>query len=99
MDYIKAQNVLPEHIVKIIQQYVDGGYIYIPRKEENHKAWGENSGTKESLKMRNNEIYIKYIEGMKIAELAKEYFLSEQSIRRVISKEKELFSRTLHKCL
>ncbi|CAH2213553.1 hypothetical protein [Tepidibacter aestuarii] len=39
MKYIKSQNVLPEEIVKIIQEYVDGEYLYVPRKNENRKAW------------------------------------------------------------
>lgn len=99
MNYVKAQNVLPEDIVKVIQQYVDGEFLYIPRKDGNHKSWGENSGTKESLKIRNNDIYRKYIDGMTIADLSKEYYLSDQSIRRVVSKEKKLFSKTLHSCL
>ncbi|WP_026895134.1 CD3324 family protein [Clostridiisalibacter paucivorans] len=90
MKYAKAQDVLPEKIVKIIQEYVDGKYLYVPRKKENHKAWGENSGIKNSLKIRNNEIYIKYIEGTTVDKLAQEYYLSEKSIRRIISQEKRL---------
>lgn len=90
MKYAKAQDVLPEKIVKIIQEYVDGKYLYVPRKKGNHKAWGENSGIKNSLKIRNNEIYIKYIEGTAVDKLAQEYYLSEKSIRRIISQEKRL---------
>ncbi|GAA0086466.1 CD3324 family protein [Clostridium sp. CTA-7] len=92
MKYIKAQDVLPEEIVKIIQEYVDGEYLYVPRKNDNHKAWGEKSGIKSSLKVRNNEIYKKYIAGTTINELTKEYYLSEKSIRRIISQEKLLCS-------
>lgn len=92
MKYAKAQDVLPEEIVKIIQEYVDGKYLYVPRKEENHKTWGEKSGIKNSLKVRNNEIYKKYIDGTTINELTHEYYLSEKSIRRIIGKEKLLCS-------
>ncbi|WP_411167434.1 CD3324 family protein [Clostridium sp. MB05] len=92
MKYIKAQDVLPEEIVKIIQEYVDGEYLYVPRKNDNHKAWGEKSGIKSSLKVRNNEIYKKYLAGTTINELTKEYYLSEKSIRRIISQEKLLCS-------
>lgn len=60
MKYEKAQNILPQDIIKLIQQYMDGGYLYIPRKSESKKSWGENSGIKSSLKKRNNEIYNKY---------------------------------------
>ncbi|BFK82804.1 MULTISPECIES: CD3324 family protein [Clostridium] len=92
MSYKKAQDVLPEEILKIIQEYIDGEYIYIPRKNENHKSWGEKSGIKDSLKIRNNEIYKKYLNGATINELAQEYYLSEKSIRRIIGQEKRLCS-------
>jgi Mor family transcriptional regulator len=88
MKYVKAQDVLPEEILKIIQEYVDGEYLYVPRKNENHKAWGEKSGIRNSLKIRNNEIYKKYIAGTTIDKLTQEYYLSEKSIRRIISQEK-----------
>ncbi len=92
MKYAKAQDVLPEEIVKIIQEYVDGKYLYVPRKNENHKAWGEKSGIKNSLKARNSEIYKKYINGATINALTKEYYLSEKSIRRIIAQGKDLYS-------
>lgn len=92
MSYIKAQDVLPEEILKIIQEYIDGEYLYIPRKNENHKSWGEKSGIKDSLKIRNNEIYKKHLNGATINELAQEYYLSEKSIRRIIGQEKRLCS-------
>ena len=81
MKYTRAIDVLPNEIIEIIQEYIDGEYIYIPRKFENHKSWGEKSGIKNSLKIRNNEIYKKYIQGTSIYELTKEYFLSESWTR------------------
>ncbi|MEG1004316.1 CD3324 family protein [Clostridium sp.] len=90
MKYVKAQDVLPEEIFKLIQEYVDGEYLYVPRKKENHKSWGEKSGIKSSLKVRNKEIYKKYINGTTINELKEEYYLSEKSIRRIIGQEKRL---------
>lgn len=92
MKYVKALDVLPEEIIKIIQEYVDGEYLYVPRKNENHKAWGEKSGIRKSLKVRNNEIYKKYLDGLTINQLTQEYYLTEKSIRRIISEQKALFS-------
>ena len=92
MKYVKALDVLPEEIIKIIQEYVDGEYLYVPRKNENHKAWGEKSGIRKSLKVRNNEIYKKYLDGVTIDQLTQEYYLTEKSIRRIISEQKALFS-------
>lgn len=92
MKYAKAHDVLPDEIIKIIQEYIDGKYLYIPRKYENHKTWGEKSGIKASLKIRNTEIYKKYLNGATIYELTKEYYLCEKSIRRIIKQEKDLCS-------
>ncbi|MGG7187323.1 CD3324 family protein, partial [Clostridium butyricum] len=66
MKYVKAQDVLPEELIELIQKYIDGNYLYIPRKDDNHKSWGENSGIKNILKIRNKEIYIKYNNGMSV---------------------------------
>lgn len=96
MKYIKAQNVLPEEVLELIQKYIDGEFIYIPRKDGKQKVWGENSGTRESLKKRNKQIYSEYNAGTSVLELSKVHYLSEQSIRRIISQEKMAFSNSLH---
>ena len=90
MKYSNAYNVLPSDIVKVIQEYVDGEYLYIPRKEEEQKKWGEQSGSRDTLKRRNAEIYLKYIKGAGILDLAQGYFLSDKSIRRIISLQKKI---------
>ena len=92
MKYVKAIDVLPQEIIEIIQNYVDGEYLYIPRKNDNKKSWGEKSGIKNIRKERNIEIYEKYIKGLSISELSKEYFLSEKSIRRIIFNQKQICS-------
>ncbi|CEK37120.1 CD3324 family protein [Paraclostridium sordellii] len=90
MKYEKAQNILPQYIVNLIQEYIDGGYLYIPRKNENKKSWGEISGAKSNLRKRNKKICIDYEKGMKIKDIAKKYYLSESSIRKIISQEKNI---------
>lgn len=90
MKYSNAYNVLPVDIVKIIQEYVDGEYLYIPRIEEEQKKWGEQSGSRDTLKARNEEIYLKYLKGAVILDLALEYYLSDKSIRRIISQQKKI---------
>lgn len=99
MKYIKAHDVLPEEVIELIQKYVDGEFIYIPRKDGKQKAWGETSGTKASLLERNKQIYCDYKSGTSVPDLSKIYYLSEQSIRRIISQEKLAFSSSLHKRL
>ena len=90
MKYIKGNNVLPEEMIKAIQEYVDGEFVYIPRKNDNQKAWGEKSGTRDMLKNRDTEIFQKHNEGMPVRKLAQMYYLSEQSIRRIIRDQKRL---------
>ena len=68
---------------------MDGEYLYIPRKEEEQKKWGESSGSRDTLKRRNAQIYLKYKNGVVILDLAQEYYLSDKSIRRIISQQKQ----------
>ncbi len=96
MKYIKAQDVLPEEIIELIQKYVDGEFLYIPRKSGGHKAWGEASGTRDSLLERNKSIYCDYRSGTAVSDLSRIYYLSEQSIRRIIGQEKQACSNSLH---
>ena len=88
MKYEKAQNILPQDVIELIQQYMDGGYLYIPRKRGGRKAWGEKSGIKNSLNKRNREIVSKYNRGVSIKELTEQFYLTEYSIRRIIREEK-----------
>ena len=59
MRYQKASEILPVELVKLIQDYIDGEYVYIPRKQENKKNWGEASRTREELRLRNMEIFVR----------------------------------------
>ena len=89
MRYRKANNVLPEELVELIQKYVDGEYVYIPRKQENKKNWGESSNVREELLARNKKIYEEYTDGASVKALAAMYYLSEKSIQRIVLQEKK----------
>lgn len=88
MSYIKADSILPKEMIELIQKYVDGECIYIPRKESNRKAWGETTNCKIDIENRNRSIYLKYLDGFDIEALAMEYYLSIKSIQRIILQEK-----------
>ncbi len=88
MSYIKAADVLPKEIIDLIQNYIDGEYIYVPRKEINRKTWGENTKSKEMILCRNKEIYEKYTDGISMDHLSKTYYLSPKSIQKIIAKIK-----------
>mgnify|MGYP003299485662 CR=1 FL=1 len=50
MSYIKAEKILPEKLIREIQEYADGVYIYIPRKPGTRHAWGQETSYKAELK-------------------------------------------------
>lgn len=79
MGYRKAEEILPIEIIELIQQYVDGESIYIPRKQTNRQDWGSSTGMRQELSLRNQEIYADYVAGGRITDLAGKYFLSEKS--------------------
>lgn len=84
MGYRKADKVLPIEIIEMIQEYVDGECIYIPRKENQRKEWGTTTNIRQELRERNGAIFKDATEGWNISELASKYFLSEKSIQRIL---------------
>ncbi|MDU1414127.1 MAG: CD3324 family protein [Clostridium sp.] len=88
MCYVTAKQVLPIEVIEMIQNYIDGEYIYIPKKEGNKQQWGTTTNTRKELSVRNSKIYIDYKNGVSRRELAEKYFLSIKSIDRIILKEK-----------
>ena len=88
MGYIRAEEILPDEIIELVQQYADGVNIYIPRKQENRKGWGAQTSYKCELQNRNHGIYRDYLSGATIKDLAEKYCLSEKSIQRIIRQEK-----------
>jgi len=85
MRYVNAKDIFPEDVLALMQQYTDGAYIYVPRKECNRKNWGDNTHAKVETRKRNEDIYAQYKSGCKVNELAEEHFLSEKSIERIIT--------------
>lgn len=88
MKYVKANTVLPDTLVREIQKYVQGEYIYIPAELKKRKKWGENSGNRQYINNRNETIKRRHKNGDKITELAEEFFLSVHSIKKIIYDKK-----------
>ena len=84
VSYIKAEEILPEELIRQIQEYADGVYIYIPRKPGTRHAWGQETDYKAELKTRNDQIRKDYAAGLGVAALSRKYHLSEKSIRRIL---------------
>ena len=88
MSYKKANEILPHTLLCAIQAYIDGEYIYIPRKGDKKLSWGENTGAKETLQARNREILTKRMAGNSVVELSEQYFLSQKSIYKILRSAK-----------
>jgi Mor family transcriptional regulator len=86
VSYIRADAILPEELIRQIQTYADGVYIYIPRKPGTRHKWGQETGYKAELNARNDRIRREYAAGANVRALSQRYHLSEKSIRRILQK-------------
>ncbi len=95
MKYENAKDVLPEELLKQVQAYAAGKLIYVPI-ENAGKSWGEVSGIRQKLRKRNMMICNQYRSGMTLSELAEEYCLSLDSIKKIVycKEEKNLVFTT-----
>ncbi len=74
MGYIRAEDVLPSEVLTLVQEFIDGQTLYVPKKDAARNTWGSVSGAREYLAYRNAQIHL----------LAEKYCLSEKSIQRII---------------
>ncbi len=88
MGYRNAACVLPHELLAAVQEHIDGEYIYIPRRAENKKGWGELKNTRHSFSARNKAIFAGYSAGISVERLASEYYLSPKTVYKILSKIK-----------
>ena len=88
MRYARAQDLIPAELLAQLQQYVDGAYLYVPRKQGNHLSWGERTQSKQETARRNAAIFHDAQQGSSVEALAERYFLSEKTIRRILLEER-----------
>lgn len=86
MKYDNAIDVLPAELLREVQKYAAGKLLYVP--SEDKRSWGEASGYRDKLLKRNRMIRNKYAHGITVSELADEYFLSLDSIKKIIYSKK-----------
>ena len=84
MKYINAKKLLPDALVKELQNYIQGGYLYVPTNQAQQKRWGEVSGYRQELQQRNRQIVEEFRSGTSMEELAGKHFLSVSAIRKII---------------
>ena len=83
MKYENAKDILPAKLLEEVQKYAEGKVIYIPKSEKG-KGWGEASGYRDKLNKRNTLIRSRYSAGQSVIELAEEYFLSPETIKKIV---------------
>lgn len=88
MSYKRAKHVLPTELLELVQEYIDGECIYIPRKSSNKKEWGSRTSIRTELALRDMQIYKDYQNIYNLGYLSQKYFLSLKSIQRIIRQEK-----------
>lgn len=88
MKYENAKDLLPPELLARIQEYASGKLLYVPIAEE-AKGWGTASGYRQKLLKRNQTIYNEYVMGKTVSELADEYFLSLDSIKKIVYGKKD----------
>jgi hypothetical protein len=85
--YVRIDTILPDDLVKEIQKYIQGEYVYIPSLPEKRKRWGEKSKSRDYINARNAKILSQYIGGQSISNLVEEFFLSDSSIKKIVYKK------------
>jgi Mor family transcriptional regulator len=85
VSYRNAKEILPAALLEEIQRYVKGEIIYIPKQDEEKIRWGIKNGSKKKYEKRNSDIKALKRGGMTIDEIAGAYYLSADSIRKILS--------------
>ncbi|MDQ0272839.1 CD3324 family protein [Cytobacillus purgationiresistens] len=87
MKYVKATAILPKGLLSEIQKYVQGETIYIPKQENSHQKWGSKSGSRQRISERNAAIKQAFQRGYTIDQLASEYYLAVETIKKIVYKK------------
>ena len=73
MGYIRAEDVLPSEVLTLVQEFIDGQTLYVPKKDAARNTWGSVSGAREYLAYRNAQIRIEYRAGREILPFREEH--------------------------
>ena len=84
MKYLNAKSILPKAMLEELQQYAEGEILYVPKRPQNRKQWGEIQGTKNKTHERNKVIRAAYSQGATFSELAEEYCLTEETVKKIV---------------
>ena len=84
MKYRNATEILPDELLRQLQEYVSGEIVYVPASG-NRKQWGTGTGARRFYEQRNSDIRHKYFHlKITIEALCDEYSLSDETIRKIL---------------
>lgn len=84
MKYRNAGEFLPHELLAELQQHAEGELIYVPNRGQNKARWGTRNGSRERYTLRNLQMVHHYKQGDSIEELSRKFFLSQDSIKKII---------------
>jgi Mor family transcriptional regulator len=84
LKYRNGNQILPKGLMDEVQKYIQGEYLYIPKAEGTKRKWGDNSGYRRDLSIRNDCIRKEYGDGATISDLVDAYYLSENTIKKIV---------------
>ena len=83
MKYINAADVLPEELLAELSKYAGGKLLYVPSCED-RCSWGEKNGSRQYYRERNLEMKELYQRGISLDELAEQFGLAYETIRKIV---------------
>lgn len=86
-NYVNAEQVLPQQLLEQVQQYAAGKLLYVPRTQET-RPWGEGTSQRNYYRKRNQMIRNQFRYGVGISQLAREYYLSQETIKKIVYNKK-----------
>ncbi|SRR5690554_2066790 len=88
VNYKNGRDILPTELLTELQNYVQGALIYVPKKVTNRAGWGELNGARKNIRERNHKIATLYKNGWSIPRLIRHFHLSEDSVKKIVSRTK-----------
>ena len=90
MPYLRGDENLPPELLREVQKYVQGAVLYIPRHSDERLGWGRRNGAREALDRRDEAIRAARASGSSIDDLAEEYSVSIDAIRKVLYRRRRV---------
>ncbi len=84
MKYRNAGEFLSPELLAELQKHAEGELIYVPNRGQSKAGWGTRNGSRERYALRNLQMVRHYQQGESIEELSKKFFLSLDSVKKII---------------